>query len=168
LSRLRDADWQSLPEKLVELLSEGGLANSLIDIQAWAAKGDSAACLAMAHAYYYGDHGVEKNFSEAKHWLEKVDILEDPDGYAAHLLGVISYKGLSLQSDHRKAYKYFRRAALRGSTKGRIMVAVMQRDGDGTLKKPYAARLNFYRCSKSKDLSLLPRWFFAFESWVMK
>jgi TPR repeat protein len=164
LSRLRDADWQSLPGRLVELIDSRQLSRCLLEVQAWAAKGDSAACIALAHAYYYGGYGVDQNFNEAKRWLEKIDRSEDCIGFAPHLLGVIHYKGLTETADHRKAYRYFRQAALLGNMKARIMVAFMQRDGDGTLKKPYSARSNFYRCSRDPSLSVTNRWFCALQS----
>ncbi len=148
----------------MQLVESRQLAHCLLEVQAWAAKGDSAACVALAHAYYYGGHGLDRNFNEAKRWLEKIDGSEDCTGFAPHLLGVIHYKGLVGTADHRKAYRYFRQAALLGNLKARTMVAFMQRDGDGTLKKPHSARLHFYRCSKDTSLSLLHRLLCALES----
>jgi TPR repeat protein len=149
---------------LVELIRNKKLANCLLEVQAWAAKGDSFACLTLAHAYYNGGHGVDINFKEAKRWLERIDKSQDLNGYSEYLLGVIHVKGLADVQDNRKAYVHFRRATLRGSVKSRIAIAAMQRQGIGTLKKPRSAKIHFYRCSKASDLPVLQRWFFRIVS----
>lgn len=153
----RNIDAGSLPRYLIEAIKSNSLSKHLLEVQAWAAKGDVAACIALAHAYFYGGHGVDKNFVEARYWLEKIGQEDDPTGFAPHRLGIIYYKGLGVLEDHHRAFKYFRRAALRGNTKSKMMVSSMQRDGDGTLKKPRAARTSFYYCSKDKKLGMLTR-----------
>jgi TPR repeat protein len=157
MSTSRNLDSGSLPRYLMEAIKNNSLSKHLLEVQAWAAKGDVAACIALAHAYFYGGHGVDKNFVEARYWLERIAQEDDRTGFAPHRLGIIYYKGLDVQEDHHRAFKYFRRAALRGNTKSKMMVAAMQLDGDGTLKKPRSARATFYCCAKDQHLGMLTR-----------
>ena len=166
--RLRDATEASLPLKIAELIREKNLAHSLVDLQAWAAKGDPAAFIALAHAFFYGGLGVDKNFTEAKRWLDKIDQTNDHDGWASHRLAIIAYKGLTGPPNKQTAYKLFRRASLRGNAKSRLALAVMQHQGTGTPKRPRSSRVNFYRCSRSTEFGRFLRAYLAFESWLAK
>ena len=168
LVRLRDATETSLPRRIAELIRDKDLAYSLVDLQAWAAKGDAAAFIALAHAFFYGGLGVDKNFTEAKRWLERIDKANDHEGWASHRLGIIFYKGLTGPQDRRAAYKFFRRATLRGNAKSRLALAVMQKQGTGTLKKLKSSRANFYRCSRSAEFNKIFRVYLAIESWLAK
>lgn len=144
----------SLPKHLVLAIKEKRLSSCLLELQAWAAQGDPVARIALAHAFFYGGHGVERNFEQAKHWLERIDAEDDLRGYAAYRLGIIYYKGLSVASDHVKAFRSFRSAALRGNHKSLLMVAAMQKEGDGTLKKRRTAKMIFWTCAKDRSLSI--------------
>ena len=166
--RLRDATETSLPLRIAELIRDKNLAYSLIDLQALAAKGDGAASIALAHAFFYGGLGVDKNYTEAKRWLERIDKVDDHEGWASHRLGIIFYKGMTGPRDRRAAYKFFRRATLRGNAKSRLVLAVMQQQGTGTLKKVKSSRANFYRCSRSPKFNPIFRAYLAIESWLAK
>lgn len=164
MNKFHKVDSASLPQYLIEAIKNKTLSNCLLEVQAWAAKGDTAACVALAHAYFYGGHGLKKNYVEAKHWLERINEAEDPNGLASYLLGIIHYKGLVGAPDHIKGFKCFRRAALLGNTRSRIAVAAMQRNGVGTIRKPRTSKINFYRCSRDRELSLPMRAYLSLES----
>lgn len=166
MTRLHNADYESVPLILKDAIEKGTLEKVLLEVQVLASKGDNAAKLALAHAYFYGGHGVEKNYSQARNWLESIDEYDQFGGLVPHLLGKIAYQGLMGPKDARLAFKYFRRAALLGYTKSRIMVAVMQRIGDGTIRKPKAAKYNFFVCSRDRSLSFPKRMYLAFEACV--
>ena len=166
--RLHDATEVSLPLRIAELIRDKNLAHSLVDLQAWAAKGDPVAFIALAHAFFYGGLGVDKNFTEAKRWLDRIDKANDYDGWASHRLAIIFYKGLIGPPDKQAAYKLFRRASLRGNARSRLALAVMQHQGTGTLKRRKSSRINFYRCSRCTEFGRFFRAYLAFESWLAK
>lgn len=144
----------SLPKHLALAIKEKRLSSCLLEVQAWASQGDSSACIALAHAFFYGGHGVDRNFEQARYWLERIDVEDDLRGYAAYRLGIIYYKGLSVAQDHAKAFRNFRRAALRGNRRSLVMVAAMMKEGDGTLKKSRTANVIFWSCARDKNLSI--------------
>jgi TPR repeat protein len=158
-------DWARTRD-LLEAMKAGRVSHLLLETQAEAAKGDAAAMVALSSAYLSGKHGLQRNYVEARRWLEKIDTGEDPLGYAPHNLGIIYYKGLGVAVDHRKAFGYFRRAALLGRTTSKIAVAAMLGDGKGTLGKPVAAKTLFRHCAKDRGTHPLVRWYLRFLSFT--
>jgi TPR repeat protein len=152
--------------KLLEAMKAGRVSHLLLEIQAEAAKGDSAAMVALSAAYLSGKHGLQRNYVEARRWLERIDPDEDPVGYAPHYLGMIYYKGLGIAVDRSKAFTYFRRAALLGNRKSKWVVATMLSDGRWTLKKRHAAKTIYRHCAKDKRTNPLLRLYFWLLSYT--
>jgi TPR repeat protein len=152
-------------KRLLEAMKANRLSYLLLEIQAEGAKGDSAAMVALSSAYLSGKHGLQKDYVEAKHWLEKIDPGEDPIGYAPHYLGMIYYKGLGVHVDRRKAFVHFRRAALLGNRRSKWVVATMLSQGNGTSRKPVAAKTINRHCAKDRSTNPFMRlylWFLSF------
>lgn len=152
--------------KLLEAMKAGRVSHLLLEIQAEAAKGDSAAMVALSAAYLSGKHGLQRNYVEARRWLEKIDPDEDPVGYAPHYLGMIYYKGLGVPVDRCKAFVYFRRAALLGNRRSKWVVATMSSQGNGTLRKPVAAKTIYRHCAKDRSTNPFMRLYLRFLSFT--
>jgi TPR repeat protein len=152
--------------RLVDAFKANKIPQFLLEIQAEAAKGDSIATIILAQAYFSGKHGLQRDYVQAKHWLEKIDPREDTTGYGPHALGVIHYKGLGVAVDRRKAFAYFRRAALLGGRRDRWIVATMLSDGRWTLKKPHAAKTIYRHCAKDRQTNPLLRLYFRILSFT--
>jgi TPR repeat protein len=152
--------------KLLEAMKENRLSNQLLQLQAWAAKGEAAAIVALSSAYFSGKHGLRRDYVEARNWLEKIDPDEDPTGYGPHTLGLIYYKGLGVATDHRKAFAYLRRSALLGNRRSKWIVATMLSDGNGTSKKPAAAKIIYRHCAKDRRTNPLMRLYLLFLSFA--
>jgi TPR repeat protein len=128
-------------------------AKCLPGLEALAEQRDLEAAIMAGHICFFGGGGVRKDYSKARRWLEVVN----DDGYlpyAAYQLGIIYYKGLGLASDHRAAYRLFRRGGLRGHAKSLVMVGWMQRDGDGVLRKRRSGKAILFHCTRDKRLSI--------------
>lgn len=145
------------PEKLLEAIRGNTLSRHLLEIQAAAAKGDSLAMVLLSSAYFTGKLGLPKDHVQARHWLEKIDPAEYLNGDAPHTLGIIYYKGLGVPVDRRRAFAHFRRAALLGKVKSKWVVAMMMGDGNGTLRKPAAAKVIYRHCAKDRRINFLLR-----------
>ena len=166
-SRLNKADFESIPLLLKEAIENQTLDKSLLDVQALAAKGDDAARLALAHAYYYGGHGLEQSFIEAKYWLEAIDEPSHLEGLVSHWLGTIYYKGLVGQPitvGHSSAFagplfKGIRRAGLqslrcRGKATGHFRSRLLRNTIFTSVHET------------DKELNLATRMYLAFEACV--
>jgi TPR repeat protein len=153
-------------KKLLEAMRANQLSCLLLEIQAEAAKGDSAAMIALSAAYLSGKQGLQRNYVEARRWLERINPADDPLGYAPHHLGIIYYKGLAVAVDRSKAFTYFRRAALLGNRKSKWVVATMLSDGRWTLKKRHAAKTIYRHCAKDKRTNPLLRLYFLLSSYT--
>lgn len=143
--------------KLLEAMKAGRVSHLLLEIQAEAAKGDSAAMVALSAEYLSGKHGLQRNYVEARRWLEKIDPDEDPVGYAPHYLVPV---------DRRKAFVYFRRAALLGNRRSKWAVATMSSQGNGTLRKPVAAKTIYRHCAKDRSTNPFMRLYLRFLSFT--
>jgi hypothetical protein len=124
-------------------------------------EGSIEAATALAHIYFYGGDGIQKNYETARHWLEVVN----RDGYvpyAIYRLGNIYYEGLGIKPDFKIAYRLFRKIAVKGHPRGLLMVAGMQKKGYGVLKKPRSARVIFSHCLCDKRLNFAERAFALF------
>ena len=152
--------------RLLDAFKANKMSHLLLEIQAEAAKGDSGAMVALSSAYLSGKHGLQRNYVEARRWLEKIDPSEDITGYGPHALGVIHYKGLGVAVDRHKAFAYFRRAALLGRRKDKWIVAMMLSDGRWTLKKRHAAKIIYRHCAKDKRTNPLLRLYFLLLSYT--
>jgi len=152
--------------KLREAMKKNRLSNHLLQLQAWAAKGESAAMIALSHAYFSGKHGLRRDYVAARHWFEKICHDEDHAGYGSHALGVIHYKGLGVTVDRRKAFAYFRRSALLGNRRSKWIVATMLSAGNGTLRKLVAAKTIYRHCAKDKRTNPLLRLYFLLLSYT--
>lgn len=148
-----------LSKALRESLKEKKFSSCIQELHGLATHNDVAALIAMAHIYFYGGGGVKKDYSVALIWLNKIKLKDDITGHAAHCLGIIYYKGLSVSSSHRQAFKYFRSAALHGNRISLLMVAAMQKEGDGTLKKLRTSKIIFSSSFRDKKLSISMRIF---------
>lgn len=152
--------------RLLDAFKANKMSHLLLEIQAEAAKGDSGAMVALSSAYLSGKHGLQRNYVEARRWLEKIDPNEDPTGYAPHELGIIYYKGLAVAVDRRKAFAYFRRAALLGNRRSKWVVATMLSDGRWTLKKRHSAKIIYRHCAKDNRTNPLLRLYFLLLSYT--
>ena len=111
----------------------------IAELSELAALGNSAAALALGHIYFRGGRGVPKNYITARYWWQRVNLEYDVNGFVASNLGRIYDKGLGVPADHRKAFKYLRSASLHGNLKSFVLLAILSKKGDGTVKKPHAA-----------------------------
>lgn len=131
----------------------------LQELRTLAAYGDISAFIALAHIYFYGGDGVRRDYAAAMHWLDQINLENEPTGYAAHRLGIIYYKGLSVETDHYRAFKYFRKSALQGNRLSLLMVAAMLKEGDGTPAKIRTSKIIFWSCARDKKINGFMRLF---------
>ncbi len=130
----------NFPE-LLDMVGSADFLPYMAEVNARASMGDIAAAMALGHIFFKGGRGVRKDYIAARHWLEKVSLEDDVTGFVANRLAIIYYKGLGVSTDHDKAYKYLRSAILHGHRNSRVLLAILNKKGDGAFKKPHAARI---------------------------
>jgi TPR repeat protein len=123
-----------LPASIVDEMRKKGSVSGISQFRDRALQGDNASLIALGYIYFR-----RKNYGEALFWFEKVKLENDITGFVASHLATIYYKGLGITKNHRIAAKYLRSAALRGRVESRVLFAILQKKGDGTLKKLRAA-----------------------------
>lgn len=150
-------DDAPLPEPLLTAFKAKRYGQCLEGLEKLAKQGSAPAAVALAHVFFYGGGTVDRDYVSARQWLELV--LQDHKQltYASHRLGVIYYHGLGVSQNHQAAYRFFRQAALQGDPKSLLMVAAMQREGDGVQKKQRSAKTILACCVRDRRLALWER-----------
>lgn len=123
---------------LVEVIKGGEFASHLEELQGLALQ-DDAAAIALGYIYFCGGRGVPRDYGKALRWFKKVEKESDVNGFVAWHLAIMYYRGLGVLRNNQLAAKYLRRAALCGHSKSRIFFAILQKKGDGTLRKQRSA-----------------------------
>lgn len=136
-------DNHSQRAPLVDALRKGEFSPYVDELRERALQGDSSALIALGSIYFRGGDGVRKDYNAAAYWFGKVQLEYDVTGFVASHLATIYYKGLGVAEDHQKAARYLRSAALHGHGNSIVMFAILQKKGDGTLKKPQSAKTIF-------------------------
>ncbi|WP_329741601.1 hypothetical protein [Dyella sp. A6] len=157
LGSLAMSDNHSQRELLSDAMRKGKFAPYVDGLRERASKGDQSALIALGYIYFRGGEGVQNNYSEALFWFKKFKLEDDVDGFVASHIATIYYKGLGVAKNHRLAAKYLRSAALRGHGRSRILFAILQKKGDGTLKKPRTAEMIFRASVCDTKLSIRMR-----------
>lgn len=124
-----------------------------------ASQADRAAPIALGYIYFMGGDGVRRDYRQALRWFEEVNLEDDVSGLVASHLATIYYKGLGVAKNHRAAAKYLRSAALHGHGRSRVLMAILQKKGDGTLRKPRAAETILRASVCDRKLGVIMRLF---------
>lgn len=148
----------NFPE-LLDMVKNSDFLPHMAEVKARASMGDIAAAMALGHMFFKGGRGVRKDYIAARHWFEEVSLKDDVTGFVANRLAIIYYKGLGVSKNHHKAYRYLRSAVLHGHRNSRVLLAILNKKGDGNIKKPHAARIllksSLFDSKVSKVLRLL-------------
>jgi uncharacterized protein len=112
-----------------------------------AAQKNALAQCALGFVYYEGGHGLQKNLEKAKQCIKlakPILVQKAAAGNPAALtwLGRISYLGLFQNRDYTQARRYFEAS---GDSDSLYMLAVMQRKGQGGIKKDYKKALELFK-----------------------
>ena len=130
----------NFPE-LLDIVRSGDFLPYMAEVKARASMGDIAAAMALGHMFFKGGRGVPKDYIAARHWFERVSLKDDVTGFVANRLAIIYYKGLGVSTNHHEAYRYLRSAILHGHRNSRVLLAILNKKGDGTVKKPHSAHV---------------------------
>ena len=122
-----------------------------------ASKGDCAAAIALGQVYFKGGLGVSKDYDAARNWWQQVKPEYDATGFVANRLATIYYKGLGVPRDRKKAYRYLRSAAVHGHRKSLVLLAILNKQGYGTVCKPRTSRTILCSSAANDKLSLATR-----------
>ena len=134
---MKDNNSQRAP--LLDAIRKGEFALHVDELRERAAQGNIASSIALGHIYFRGGDSVPKDYGEALYWFKRIKLEDDATGFVASQLATIYYKGLGVAKNRRIAAKYLRSAALHGHSKSRVLFAILQKKGSGTLKKPRSA-----------------------------
>lgn len=152
---MTDNHSQRLP--LIDAIKKGKFASYIDELCELALQGDSSASIALGHIYFRGGDGVCKDYHTALYWFKMVKPEYDVTGIVARHIAIIYYKGLGVAKDHQNAAKYMRRSALHGYGNSMILFAIMQKKGDGTLKKIRASETILRASVCDSKLSVMTR-----------
>ena len=86
--------------------------NRLAMIRARVAKKDPEAINFLAHKYYHGRLGLQKNMKRAVELFTEAAELGSID--ALYKLGLAYYHGMGVEKDEAKAAEFYKRAAMQG------------------------------------------------------
>jgi TPR repeat protein len=150
-------DNQPQRASLIDAMRKGEFACRVDELRERASQGDNSASIALGHIYFQGGDSVRKDYVEALYWFKKVKPEDDVTGFVASHLATIYYKGFGVSKNHRIAAKYLRSAALRGQRKSKVLFAILQKKGDGTLKKPRSAETILRASVCDPKLSVMTR-----------
>ena len=142
---------------LIDAMRTGEFAPHVDELRECASLGDNAASIALGYIYFRGSDGIRKDYDEALFWFKKIKLEDDVTGFVAGHLAAIYYKGLGVAKNHQMAAKYLRSAALHGHRKSRVLFAILQKKGDGTLKKPHSAETILRASVCDSKLSVMMR-----------
>jgi TPR repeat protein len=92
--------------------------------------------------------GVQKNYKEAKHWLEKA--VDKGNSEAQYNLGIIFAKGIGQPRDYRESLKLYRLAAKQGNPYAQYNLGWMYEVGLGVSQDKEEA-VKWYRLAADKD-----------------
>jgi len=104
--------------------------------------------LLLATLFLEGSDEVSQNTNKALRWLEKAS--EQDDARAQYQLAGLFYD----LNEHEKAYNYYLLASTHEFSKSQLIVAMMQRDGDGVTQDINLALNTFLSASKNPDLNI--------------
>jgi TPR repeat protein len=128
-------DNHSQHAPLIDAMRKREFAPYIDELRERASKGDNSASIALGYIYFRGGDNVPRDYIEALYWFKKIKLEDDVTGFVAGHLATIYYKGLGVAKNRQVAAKYLRSAALRGHRKSMVLLAVLQKKDNGTLKK---------------------------------
>ena len=119
---------------LAVLLTDGkGGDASLTEAITWykkaAEQGMLEAMLNLSKIYYFGEHGIPRNYGEARKWLSEA--ARKDDAWALNTLGVMNEFGQESPKDPKAAVEFYRKAAEKGEAKGEANLGRMYAHGLG-------------------------------------
>ena len=150
-------DNHSQRAPLIDAIRKGEFAPHVDELREHASQGNIASSIALGHIYFRGGDGVPKDYGEALYWFENVKLEDDVTGFVASHLATIYYKGLGVTKNHRMAAKYLRSAALHGHSKSMVLFAILQKKGNGMLKKSRSAETILRASVCDSNLSIMMR-----------
>lgn len=153
------SDNYEIPKPLAEAIQKKKFSSCVEDLRALAEGGSPGAFIALGHIFFRGGDGIPKDYKEALYWLSKVKHEYDVTGFVEFHIGMIYDRGFGVSIDRRIAFKYFRSAALHGNRHALLMVAAMQRNGEGTFRKSRTAETIFRYCVCNKKSSIFMRFY---------
>ena len=127
--------------EMLDAIKSGDFLPYMAELKTRASTGDTPAAIALGHIFFKGGRGVRKDYVAARHWWQKVRLEDDVTGFVANRLATIYYKGHGVSKNHHTAYKYLRSACLHGHRTSMVVLAMLYKRGDGTLKRPRAAKI---------------------------
>ena len=90
---------------------------------------DKAYCKRKIGEYYFGGHGVNKNYEKAVEWFSGA--AQSEDMFARNSLGMCYYNGVGVTQDFMEAVKWYRKAARQGSAESQYYLGLCYQEGNG-------------------------------------
>ena len=113
-------------------------AINIAELSQKASTGDTAAQVALANAYFYGEGATEDN-QKAYEWYKQAALKNN--AFAQYSLGLIYNMGFGRPQDYKQALYWYGKASNQGSGLAKVRLAGLYHEGNGVAKNEDMAKL---------------------------